>query len=173
MRHDVLMDRDWARLGSALRAARDTLGLEQQQVAERIGVKRGALRNVERGEISRVTPTVREYARIVGWTDASIDAVLSGGEPTRETSPPPDDAATVAVDTPEELPLRIKAALAAAGPLLDTAVIDLPGEDGEDSEAQMVIIVKGRGGDATPEQIQKALLQWEKAEAQIRRSGGG
>ncbi|WP_406143680.1 helix-turn-helix domain-containing protein [Streptomyces anulatus] len=164
------MDRDWARLGSALRAAREDLGLEQQQVAERIGVKRGALRNVERGEISRVTPTVREYTRIVGWTEASIDAVLSGGEPTREAVPP-DEPASAIVDTPEELPLRIKAALAAGGPVLDTAVINLPGEDGEDSEAQMVIIVKGRGGNATPEQIQKALLQWEKTEAQIRSSG--
>ncbi|WP_371624095.1 helix-turn-helix domain-containing protein [Streptomyces sp. NBC_01116] len=164
------MDRDWARLGSALRAARDDLGLGQLHVAERIGVKRGALRNVERGEISRVTPTVREYARIVGWTDASIDAVLSGGEPTREAVPP-DEPATVTVEAPEELPLRIQAALAGGGPVLDTAVINLPGEDGEDSEAQMVIVVKGRAGDATPEQIRKALLQWEKAEAQIRRSG--
>lgn len=164
------MDRDWARLGSALRAAREDLGLGQLQVAERIGVKRGALRNVERGEISRVTPTVREYARIVGWTEASIDAVLSGEEPTREAVPP-DEPTTVTVDTPEELPLRIQAALAGGGPVLDTAVINLPGEDGEESEAQMVIVVKGRTGDATPEQIQKALLQWEKAEAQIRRSG--
>lgn len=108
-----LMDRDWARLGSALRAARDDLGLGQLHVAERIGVKRGALRNVERGEISRVTPTVREYARIVGWTDASIDAVLSGGEPTREAVPP-DEPATVTVEAPEELPLRIQAALVEA-----------------------------------------------------------
>lgn len=165
------MDRDWARLGSALRAARDDLGLEQQDVAARIGVKRGALRNIEVGEISRVTPTVREYARIVGWTDASIEAVLTGGEPTQEDRVPPDEPATAVVDTPEELPLRIKAALADAGPILDTAVIALPGEDGEDSGGQMVIVVKGRSGSATPEQIQKALLQWEKAEAQIRRSG--
>lgn len=166
-----LMDRDWARLGSALRAAREDLGLGQTEVAERIGVSRNALRNIETGTISRVTPTVREYTRIVGWTDASINTVLIGGEPTREAAVPPDEPTTAVVDTPEELPLRIKAALAAAGPVLDTAVINLPGEDGEDSEAQMVIIVKGRGGDATPEQIQKALLQWEKTEAQIRRSG--
>ncbi|MFI6862605.1 helix-turn-helix domain-containing protein [Streptomyces sp. NPDC050421] len=167
------MDRDWARLGSALRAARQTLGLEQQQVAERIGVKRGALRNIEVGEISRVTPTVLAYARIVGWSDASIDAVLDGGEPTQEERVPPDEPTTAVVDTPEDLPLRIKAALAGAGPVLDTAVISLPGEDGEDSGAQMVIVVKGRSGNVTPEQIQKALLQWEKAEAQIRRTGSG
>lgn len=166
-----LMDRDWARLGAALRAAREDLGLGQRDVADRIGVTRNALRNIEIGMISRVTPTVREYTRIVGWTEGSIEAVLSGSEPTREAVPP-DEPATVTVDSPEELPVRIQAALASGGPVLDTAVINLPGEDGEDSEAQMVIVVKGRTGDATPEQIRRALLQWEKAEAQIRRSGG-
>lgn len=167
------MDRDWARLGAALRAARQNLGLEQQQVAERIGVKRGALRNIEVGEISRVTPTVREYARIVGWTEASIDAVLTGGEPTQEAEPS-DESTTVIAGTPEELPLRIKAALASDGPVLDTAVISLFGADGADGDddVQMVVVVKGRNN-ATPEQIRKALLQWEKTEAQIRRSGSG
>lgn len=167
------MDRDWARLGAALKAAREDLGLEQQQVAEQIGVKRGALRNIEIGAFSRVTPTVRAYARTVGWTDTSVDDVLAGGSPTPDAPAPPTEveATTVADVAPDELPLRIKAALA-AGPLLDAVVIDLPAEEGEDPEAQMVVIVKGRRGDATPEQIRKALLQWEKAEAQIRRSGG-
>lgn len=164
-----LMDRDWARLGAALRAARQDLDLEQQQVAERIGVKRGALRNIEVGEISRVTPTVREYARIVGWTEASIDAVLAGGDPTRDAVPP-DESVTVLASAPEDLPLRIKAALAADGPVLDTAVINLfQGADADD-DVQMVVVVKGRKT-ATPEQIRKALLQWEKTEAQIRRTG--
>lgn len=166
-----LMDRDWARLGSALRAAREDLGLGQTEVADRIGVSRNALRNTEVGKISRVTPTVREYARIVGWTEGSIDAVLGGGEPTREPDTPPDEQMTVVVDTPEDLPLRIKAALASDGPVLDTAVITLTGMDGEDSGAQMVIVVKGRTEGLTPEQIREALLQWEKAEAQIRRAG--
>ncbi|MFD5900961.1 helix-turn-helix domain-containing protein [Streptomyces microflavus] len=165
------MDRDWARLGSALRAAREDLGLGQKEVADRVGVSRNALRNVEIGDISRVTPTVREYARIVGWTEASIDAVLNGGEPTRETAVPPDQDMTVLVDTPEELPLRIKAALASEGPVLDTAVITLTGVDGLDSGAHMVIVVKGRTDGLTPEQIREALIQWEKTEAQIRSSG--
>lgn len=166
------MDRDWARLGASLRAAREHLGLEQQQVAEQIGVKRGALRNIEVGDISRVTPTVRAYSRTVGWTDDSVDNVLLGGDPTPEMPATPTETTTAADITPDELPLRIKAALA-AGPLLDAVVIDLPTEEGEDPEAQMVVIVKGRRGNATPEQIQRALLQWEKAEAQIRRPGGG
>ncbi len=111
-----LMDRDWARLGSALRAAREDLGLGQKEVADRIGVSRNALRNTEIGEISRVTPTVREYARIVGWTEASIDVVLNGGEPTREAAVPPDEPATAIVDTPEDLPLRIRPRSPTAAP---------------------------------------------------------
>ncbi|HBF84605.1 MAG TPA: XRE family transcriptional regulator [Streptomyces sp.] len=164
-----LMDRDWARLGAALRAAREDLGLGQKDVADRIGVTRNALRNVEIGDIGRVTPTVREYARIVGWAEGSVDAVLSGSEPTREAVPP-DEPATVTVDVPEDLPLRIRAALA-SGPVIDTAVIDLPAEEGDDPDGQMVIVVKG-GQRATPEQLRKALLQWEKTEAQIRRATG-
>ncbi|WP_329615627.1 helix-turn-helix domain-containing protein [Streptomyces brevispora] len=163
------MDRDWARLGAALKAAREDLGLEQQQVAEQIGVKRGALRNIEIGDFSRVTPTVRTYARIVGWTEASIDTVLSGGDPTKVAAPS-EESATVVTGTPEELPLRIQAALAADGPVLDTAVISLFGAEGADDDVQMVVVVKGRST-ATPEQIHKALLQWERTEAQIRRSG--
>lgn len=165
-----LMDRDWARLGAALRAAREDLGLEQQQVAEQIGVGRGALRNVEIGDVSRITPTVRTYARIVGWTDASVDEVLAGGSPTPKQLDDVTETATVEGVAPEELPLRIKAALA-AGSLLDAQVIDLPSAEGEEAEAQMIVIVKGRG-DATPEQIRKALLQWERTEAQLKRSGG-
>ncbi|MFD6421075.1 helix-turn-helix domain-containing protein [Streptomyces sp. NPDC060198] len=166
------MERDWARLGAALKAGREDLGLEQQQVAERIGVKRGALRNIEVGDVSRVTPTVRAYARTVGWTDDSVESVLAGGDPTIPDTPAPHSVATLADVTPDELPLRIKAALA-AGPLLDAVVIDLPAAEGEDPEAQMVVIVKGRRQEATPEQIKRALLQWERAEAHIRKPGTG
>lgn len=165
------MERDWARLGAALKAGREELGLEQQQVAERIGVKRGALRNIEVGDVSRVTPTVRAYARTVGWTDDSVEVVLAGGEP-RAPDTPVRTIETLADVTPDELPLRIKAALA-SGPLLDAVVIDLPAGEGEDPEAQMVVIVKGRRQEATPEQIKRALLQWERAEAHIRKPGTG
>ena len=72
---------NWARLGAALVAAREELGLQQQEVAQRIGVKRGALANIEHGRIAKVTTTLRAYARLVGWTDDSLEVVLAGGEP--------------------------------------------------------------------------------------------
>ncbi|MCZ1006390.1 helix-turn-helix transcriptional regulator [Streptomyces lydicus] len=167
------MERDWKRLGAALKAAREGRGLNQAAVAEDIGVKRGTMRNIENGDIARVTPTVRAYARAVGWDERSVDEVLAGGAPIEVSSPPGSDARdaaaaeSIAMAAPEELPLRIQAALR-EGPLLDTAVINLPGDEGDDG--QMVVIVKGRTG-ATPEQLKRALLRWEEAEVKLRRGG--
>ena len=168
------MERDWTRLGAALKAAREARNLPQGTVAEMIGVKRGTMRNIENGEIARVTPTVRAYARAVGWTDDSVEAVLAGGEPVKapigaETPEARDRAAAenVALPAAEELPLRIQAALR-EGPLIDTAVINLPSDD-DGPEGQMVVIVKGRTG-ATPEQLKRALLRWEEAELKLRRT---
>ncbi|MFI2184556.1 helix-turn-helix domain-containing protein [Streptomyces sioyaensis] len=167
------MERDWTRLGAALKAAREARGLQQAAVAESIGVKRGTMRNIENGDISRVTPTVRAYARTVGWDDGSVDAVLAGGSPTDALTPHDPEARdaiaaeNIAVAVAEELPLRIQAALR-EGPLIDTAVINLPSDD-DGPEGQMVVIVKGRNG-ATPEQLKRALLRWEEAEVKLRRT---
>ncbi|MEU9777742.1 helix-turn-helix transcriptional regulator [Streptomyces sp. NPDC047968] len=166
------MDRDWARLGRLLKAAREARGLEQQAVAAAIGVGRGAMLRVERGDVSRVTPTIVGYAKAVGWTEGSVEAVLAGGEPTtvepeQPAAPPAPQAAVTAPDLVRELPWRIKTALS-DGPLIDAAVIDLPADDDEDPDAQMVVIVRGRG-DLTPEQMRRALLRWEQAEADLRK----
>ncbi|MFD7101885.1 helix-turn-helix domain-containing protein [Streptomyces celluloflavus] len=165
------MERDWARLGAALKAARTTKGLSQTDVGELVGVKRGAMRNIEQGALTKVTATVRAYARAVGWDDASINAVLAGGDPT-PAAPPASErdigaAQTTATAAPEELPLRIRDALA-HGPLLDTAVINLPG-GAEGPAGQMVIVVKGAGDN--PEQLRRALLAWEATEARLRHAG--
>lgn len=161
------MQRDWSRLGAALKAAREARGLGQADVGEEIGVKRGAMRNIENGQLSRITPTVRAYAHVVGWSDGSVEAVLAGGEPVSAARPSGGPEVNAAgVIAAEELPLRIRAALA-DGPLIDSAVISLPGEGGE-ADAQMVVVVKGRPN-ASPDQLRKALLAWEQTEQQLRR----
>ena len=173
------MERDWARLGAALKAAREARGLSQGELGERIGVKRGAMRNIERGNFAKITHTVRSYAHEVGWDAGSIDAVLAGGDPTLAEAAPeaPDERAALNISSgpglsieaahAEELPLRIQAALS-DGPLLDSLVMNLPGDDDENPDAQMVIVVKGRPG-VGPEQVRRALEQWEQMEARIRR----
>lgn len=165
------MQRDWARLGAALRAGREARGLGQAEVGEAIGVKRGAMRNIENGSMAKVSTTVRAYARAVGWTDDSIEAVLAGGEPTIAPADGDRDARaaeSVAVAVPEELPLRIQTALT-EGQLLDTAVIDLAGDDDDGPDAHMVVVLKG-GSKATPEQLRRALLKWEQMEARLRKN---
>jgi hypothetical protein len=63
-----------------------------------------------------------------------------------------------------KLPLRIVDELESEDPLLDSTVIDLPGVEG----ARMTVVVHGQP-DATPEQIQEALLAWREAERKLRR----
>ncbi|MFC5883330.1 helix-turn-helix domain-containing protein, partial [Streptomyces virginiae] len=119
------MDRDWARLGKALQAARKASGVTQEQLADELGVGRSVVQLIERGkQFSKPSQTQRAFARRVGWADGSIEAVLAGGEPTVEpaaTPPPvPDDALTES-----RLPLRIVDELADDGALLDTTVVPL------------------------------------------------
>ncbi|MFH8753004.1 helix-turn-helix domain-containing protein [Streptomyces rimosus] len=166
------MERDWMRLGDAIRRERKAAGMSQPALGEALGVSRATIQAIERGaEFKKPTPTHRAAAAHFRWTPDSLDAVLAGGEPAYADAD--QRAATFIANTegatPADLPLRIKTALA-DGPLLDATVLTLPGDDDDDPDAQMVVIVKGREG-ATPEQVRRALLRWEKTEAQLRRSG--
>lgn len=140
-----------------------------------MNVSRATIQAIERGDsFKKITHTHRAIAAHFGWDPGSIEATLAGGEPSpaeasADTAPP---AFNGVASAPEDLPLRIKAALA-DGPLVDAAVIALPTEDGdEDPDAQMVVIVRGRRG-ASDEQLRRAMLQWERTEASLRRPEGG
>ncbi|MDX3354698.1 helix-turn-helix transcriptional regulator [Streptomyces sp. ME01-24h] len=159
------MERDWVALGRAFASARKALdGMSQVQAAERLGVERGTIQGIERG-ISRakVTPTMRSYARLVRWTDDSIDSVLAGGDPSlveadaREARTPSDDAF-------DGLPVRIRAELR-KGQVLDTGVYDLSPEG---SDVQMIVVIQGPS-DATAEQIDEYMETVRRAERRLRR----
>ncbi|MFF3094225.1 helix-turn-helix domain-containing protein [Streptomyces cyaneofuscatus] len=164
------MDQDMARLGAALKATRLARRpkLTEEQVAREVGFSRATLQNIEKGIAStKVTPTIREYARYLGWTDDSIERVLAGGEPQLvqdgdketggEATPPPATLRRHGESAP--LPLRVVDAIESEGALVDTALIPL-GED-----ATMVLLVKGRPGatadevraSATPEEVLAAM----------------
>jgi len=66
-----------------------------------------------------------------------------------------------------KLPLRIVDELESDDPLLDSAVIQLPGTKG----VRMTVVVHGQP-DATPEEIQEALLAWRRAESKLHRLPG-
>ncbi|WP_078999103.1 helix-turn-helix domain-containing protein [Streptomyces sp. WM4235] len=145
------MDRDWARLGKALKAARQAIGLTQEQLAAELGVSRSVVQGIERGKPhSKPSLTMRAYARRVGWATDSIDEVLAGREPRLAAQP------EAAAEPPAGLPLRIVDELADDGALLDTVVVPLGGD------ARMVVVVKGRPG-ASPEEIRRNLEAWRSA----------
>lgn len=151
---------DWVRLGEAFKTARATHApkLTQDDVQRALDVSRATVQNIERGKVfSRPTPSHRAYARLVGWTDDSIDQVLAGGAPTTATvsAAVPEQSAPV----PDGLPLRIAEELT-AGQLLDTMVIKLPGG------GQAVVIARGKEG-GSPEEIQAALEAWRRAQPKL------
>jgi DNA-binding XRE family transcriptional regulator len=149
------MDLDWQRLGKALQAARKAkdIRLTQPEMAKELGVGRSVIQLIEAGtEYKKPTPTIRAYARRVGWTDDSADRVLAGGEPTLVGDAAPAEPAELS-----GLPGRIKHELGREGELVDTVVIKLPGG------GTAVVVVKDQP-DATPEQRQKNLEAWLKTQ---------
>ncbi|MCX5112170.1 helix-turn-helix domain-containing protein [Streptomyces sp. NBC_00378] len=152
---------DWVRLGEAFKAARATHEprLTQDDVQRALDVSRATVQNIERGKaFGRVTPTHRAYARLVGWTDDSVEQVLAGGEPTR-TADSESATSEPGAPVPDGLPLRVAEELA-SGPLLDTMVIRLPGG------GQAVVVARGKEG-GSPEEIQAALEAWRRAQPQL------
>lgn len=153
----------WAKLAVAIRAAREAHGLRQIDLAELAGVSEGSVQNLEDTD-RRPTRMPQSLAKIephLGWAAGSGRAVLEGREP----SPAPAEKTLRG-----KLPLRVVAELESDDPLIDSQVIQLPGTDG----ARMTVVVHGRP-DATPEEIQEALLAWRRAERNLHRlpdSGG-
>lgn len=155
------MDRDWARLGQLLKAGRERSGLEQQQIAHSIGVGRGAIRNIEKGDIKKASTTVRSYARLVGWTDDAVDTVLDGGDPTYKSEVPTADStgpAPAPATSPhvEDLSLAVQAALR-NGPLLDSKVLRVRTPAGD---ITATIVARGDSS-MTPEELHEALRAWQ------------
>ncbi|MEV4907881.1 XRE family transcriptional regulator [Streptomyces albidoflavus] len=159
------MDHDWVRLGDAFKRARaeHEPKLTQEDVVQALDVSRATVQNIERGKpFSRVTANHRAYARLLGWTDDSLERVLAGGEPSRVVEATADlsvAGAEPGAPVPDGLPLRVAAELA-SGPLLDTMVIQLPGG------GQAVVVARGKEG-ATPEEIQADLEAWRRAQPQL------
>jgi transcriptional regulator with XRE-family HTH domain len=158
----------WAKLGAAIRSAREARGLSQVDLAELAGISEGSVQNLESGKPrNRMPQTLAKMEPHLGWAEGSGRAILDGGEPTPASAQASEDADAEA-KLRRKLPLRIVDELESDDPLLDSTVIQLPGVEG----ARMTVVVHGRS-DATPEQIQEALIAWRQAERKLRRLPDG
>ncbi|WP_327329882.1 helix-turn-helix domain-containing protein [Streptomyces sp. NBC_01201] len=80
------MNRDpeaWARLGRALRSARDHQGLTQQELAEQADVSSRSIQEAEAGKMpaARMPYTLGRIAAALGWPEDAVTAVLDGSAP--------------------------------------------------------------------------------------------
>jgi transcriptional regulator with XRE-family HTH domain len=159
------MEQDWGRLGAALSAARKSLGVTQVAMAEKIGITRGPLQAIERGESKRLTNTIAAYARAVGWADGSAEAVLAGGDPAREpealpASPTENAAPAYAKGMPQRVVMELT-----DGAVLDTDVIDLTSSG---SSTPLVLVAKALPDDASDQDKREILLRWARIQRRVR-----
>jgi DNA-binding XRE family transcriptional regulator len=164
------MERDWVRLGAALRAAREVLGPTQAEMGERIGIGRDAVRDIEAGRPKRLTSTIRAYGRAVGWAEDSVEHVLAGGDPvpaaaapgtpTPAPAGPLGEAGPYATGMPDRVAFELS-----DGRILDTDIIDLsiPGSD-----AKLVLVAKAGASAATDAQKRADLLRWARIQRRVR-----
>ncbi|MDT0269981.1 helix-turn-helix domain-containing protein [Streptomyces sp. DSM 44915] len=157
------MTQDWARLGTMLKRARESRGLQQKFVAKTLKVERGAIYNIEKGAIKKLTGTIHHYAEMVGWTPESLRVVLEGGEP--ETLDEVERSAArgrPADPGPAEAPqgglsLLVRKALS-EGDLIDSQVQFLQTGKGE---LRVTIVARAEPG-ATAAQLDAAGESWAK-----------
>ena len=63
---------EWQRLGSRLREAREYLGFSQQYVAQKTGIPRSAVSDIERGERKVDSLELRKFSRLYRYSVAYL-----------------------------------------------------------------------------------------------------
>jgi transcriptional regulator with XRE-family HTH domain len=73
----------WARLGRAIREARERAGLTQKELASAAGASVPPLRDAETGVVpkARMPYTLAKVAGALGWPPGTVEVVLDGGDP--------------------------------------------------------------------------------------------
>lgn len=170
---------DYARLASAIVAARRARGWNQKQFVTESGLGNSTVQRLERGSADSPYPTRRTIETLeqaLGWAPDSVAEVLRGGEPTPVSAsvngraPNVTGGVTVGADEALEmrgLPAGIRAALS-EGEHLAGDVIDLS----EPGSGIVLVVIAQRGLVKTPEDVEtlrKQMKEWMRIQAGIRR----
>ncbi|MBB4949680.1 transcriptional regulator with XRE-family HTH domain [Kitasatospora gansuensis] len=166
------MDLDWVRFGGAVRDARRSAGMSQLDLAEAAGVGRSAVQGIERGR-SYDAPQLshRVVAAALGWAPTSVESVLGGGDPSRVRAPSRPGTTTAprseADEFLDDLTERVKLALL-GGTVVDSDVVELGDEDGDEPSEVVMIWKRGERPDMTPAQRRAQARKWAKLQAAAR-----
>lgn len=171
------MNLDWARLGSAVKAARLAAGLSQVDLADAAGLSRSAVQAIERGKAFDAPQlSHRSVASTLGWQASSVALVLAGGDPvplaaSGQFVPPVATSAAAGRSEADEflddLTERVKLALL-GGKVVDSDVVELDDEGGEEPSEVVLIWKRGERPDMTPTQRRAAARKWAKLQAAAR-----
>ncbi|MFD4921209.1 helix-turn-helix transcriptional regulator [Streptomyces goshikiensis] len=155
------MDRDWKRLGRAIKAQREHLGMAtQQDLADNAGVTRQTVQSLEAGtERKRTPPTIGKVEKALGWEPGTATRILSEAAP--EATP----------RFAEGMPMRIAKELS-DGQVVDTDVLDLtlPG-----SKSRLVVVFKqdSEAANMDPAELRAALQEWTRIQRALRQITAG
>jgi len=158
-------ERDWERLGHAFAEARKSINLTQVEVAERLSVTRTPVQAIERGKqpngapFSKITGTMRAYARLLGWTEDSPARILRGEEPEPATQPVSQQSGDAGSGLPPAVDRELR-----SGKTLDHAVVNLGGED--DDDTRLIVLLKG-SEDLSEEELDELWLKWRRMRRQL------
>lgn len=161
---------DWERLGRSFAAAREAISLTQVQAAEALGVSRTPIQAIERGRQSngqpftKVTGTMRAYARLVGWTEASPARILNGEGPEPATQPVSAEAPSAKSDLPPAVDRELR-----SGKTLDHTVVHLGGED--DDDTRIIVVLKG-AEDISEEDLDELWQKWRRTRRHLQAMPG-
>lgn len=151
---------DWKRLGREFATQRETVGLTQVTAAQALGVSRTPIQAIERGRQSngspftKVTQTMRAYARLIGWTENSPQAILDGGNPEPAGSPAEASTPAHSAGLPPAIDLELR-----SGKTLDSTVVHLGEED--DDDTRIIVVLKG-AEDLSDEELDELWRKWRK-----------
>lgn len=155
------MDRDWKRLGRAIKAQREHLGMAtQQELATRAGVSRQTVISLEGGtERTRVPATIGKVEKALGWEPGTATRILS-------EAPPEPSAAKFA----DGMPVRVAQELS-DGQVVDTEVLDLSVPGGK---SRLVVVYKhdSEAAAMTPEELRVAVKEWTRIQRALRHIAG-
>ncbi|GAA3113472.1 helix-turn-helix domain-containing protein [Streptomyces echinatus] len=161
---------NWERLGRTFAAARRDKGLTQQEAADALHVSRAPIQAIERGrqsngtDFSKVTRTMRDYARLVGWTADSPSRILDGEEPEPDVQPVPVQPEPAPSDLPPAVDRELR-----SGKTLDHTVVHMGSE--EDDDTRIIVVLKG-AEDISEEELDELWRKWRRTRRHLQAMPG-
>lgn len=156
----------WNRLATAIRESRYAQELTQAEAAEKAGISRASLQNIEHGGRRLRMATVHAVTRSLRWRPGYAEDVLAG----RSEGPPTELVTKELPEVPapaSDLPLLVERELS-HGSLLDSQVVHLGGDAG----VRAIVVLRG-APDMTERQIEEAFKAWRRMRKNVEDAATG